>query len=248
MPHIGSTPTTARPSPALGVAHQPPWGGDDGPVGYKPSPRNDVAGFAQSRRTRKTMIARAPQLHRIGPLLLLAYALLLLPTAASAAVEQPKLSIRSGNMTGAYYAAASAVAKVFNRAGAQDGMRLTTAESEGIAGNIDAVLGGQATFGSPRPTCWKPRVRDAARGRGRLGRSCARCSASTWRALTIVARGDHRDPECFRPPRETDQHRGARVERPPVCGGTPCGGGGPAGSRDLVPTLRGACRRPLAAR
>jgi TRAP transporter TAXI family solute receptor len=93
------------------------------------------------------MIARSPRLHRSGLLLLLAQALLLLPIAASAAVQEPALSIRSGNMTGAYYAAASAVAKVFNQNRGQDGMRLATTESEGSPANIDAVLGGQAAFG-----------------------------------------------------------------------------------------------------
>lgn len=63
------------------------------------------------------MIACAPQLHRVRLFLLEAQALLLLPITVSASVEQPKLSIRSGNMIGAYYAAASAVAKVFNRTG-----------------------------------------------------------------------------------------------------------------------------------
>ncbi len=156
-----------------------------------PAPATTSLASPQSRRTRKTMIARAPQLHRIGPLLLLAYALLLLPTAASAAVEQPKLSIRSGNMTGAYYAAASAVAKVFNRAGAQDGMRLTTAESEGSPANIDAVLGGQAAFGIAQADM----LEAASQGRGPwegTPRTELRAVLGLHvEALTIVARGDH---------------------------------------------------------
>ncbi len=138
----------------------------------------------------RTMIAHVPQPHRIGLLLLLAQALLLLPIAASAAVRQPILSIRSGNMTGAYYAAASAVAKVFNRTGGQYGIRLATAESEGSPANIDAVLGGQAAFGIAQAD-----ILDAAsQGRGPwAGRPRTELRAVLGlhvEALTIVARGD----------------------------------------------------------
>ena len=58
------------------------------------------------------MIARAPQLHRIGPLLLLAYALLLLPTAASAAeTTATVLWLPAQELLGAFWAEAAAVSR-----------------------------------------------------------------------------------------------------------------------------------------
>jgi uncharacterized protein len=120
----------------------------------------------------------------------LLWPLLLLPIAASAADQQPALAIRSGNMTGAYYAAASAVAKVVNRNRAQDGVRLTTAESEGSPANIEAVLGGQAAFGIAQATM----LDTATQGRGPwegMPRTHLRAVLGLHvEALTIVVRSD----------------------------------------------------------
>jgi len=120
-----------------------------------------------------------------------ALALLLAPPVASPAMQQPALSITSGNLTGAYYAAASAVAKVYNRAGAQDGMRFTTAESEGSPANIDTVLAGQAAFGIAQADM----LDAASQGRGPwegTPRTGLRAVLSLHvEALTIVTRSDH---------------------------------------------------------
>jgi len=63
------------------------------------------------------------------------------------AFEHPFLTISSGTTTGSYYAAASAVAKVFNRNSAALGVRLATVASAGSVANIDAVAEGKAAFG-----------------------------------------------------------------------------------------------------
>lgn len=57
------------------------------------------------------------------------------------------LSISSGTTTGSYYAAASAVAKVFNRKSSAYGVKLATVSSAGSVANIDAVAEGKAAFG-----------------------------------------------------------------------------------------------------
>lgn len=74
-------------------------------------------------------------------------ALLALSPPSRAASPLPSLAISSGTTTSSYYAAASAVAKVFNRKSQAHGVRLATVASAGSVANIDAVAGGKAPFG-----------------------------------------------------------------------------------------------------
>jgi TRAP transporter TAXI family solute receptor len=64
-----------------------------------------------------------------------------------AAFQYPSLTISSGTTTGSYYAAASAIAKVFNANSARNGVRLATVASPGSVANIDQVADGKAAFG-----------------------------------------------------------------------------------------------------
>ncbi len=89
-------------------------------------------------------------------------ALLLLTPTPLPAFPQPTLSIASGPVTGADYAVASAVAKIFNRRRVDYGMRLATSESDGSLANIDAVISGKAPFGIAQADT----LRRAAQGRG----------------------------------------------------------------------------------
>lgn len=63
------------------------------------------------------------------------------------AFQLPFLTISSGTTTGSYYAAASAIAKVFNRNSAALGVRVATVSSAGSVANIDEVAEGKAAFG-----------------------------------------------------------------------------------------------------
>jgi nicotinic acid phosphoribosyltransferase len=63
--------------------------------------------------------------------LLLALSFTLLVPAAAPAFEQPSLSIAAGNVTGAAYVAAAAVAKIFNRRSSEYGIRLATPSERG---------------------------------------------------------------------------------------------------------------------
>lgn len=74
-------------------------------------------------------------------------ALLVLSPPSRAASHLPSLAISSGTTTSSYYAAASAVAKLFNRKSQAYGVRLATVASAGSVANIDAVVGGKAAFG-----------------------------------------------------------------------------------------------------
>jgi len=92
------------------------------------------------------MVRLLPFPRALLPLLAAVVSLLLTPAAISA-FEPPALSIGSGNVTGAYYAVSSAIAKIFNRRSAEFGMRLATVKSAGSLANIDAVLFGATAFG-----------------------------------------------------------------------------------------------------
>lgn len=63
------------------------------------------------------------------------------------AFQYPSLTISSGTTTGSYYAAASAIAKVFNPSSGRNGLRLATVASPGSVANIDQVADGKAAFG-----------------------------------------------------------------------------------------------------
>jgi hypothetical protein len=64
-----------------------------------------------------------------------------------AAFDEPMMSIKTGNITGVYYAAGSAVAKMHNRKLKEYNLRLIAEASEGSVANIEDVLDGQAEFG-----------------------------------------------------------------------------------------------------
>ena len=63
------------------------------------------------------------------------------------AFDEPMQSIRTGDITGVYYAAGSAVAKMHNRKLQEYNLRLIAEASEGSLSNIDDVENGLAAFG-----------------------------------------------------------------------------------------------------
>ena len=63
------------------------------------------------------------------------------------AFDEPMMSIKTGNITGVYYAAGSAVAKMHNRKLQEYNLRLIAEASEGSISNIDDVENGLAEFG-----------------------------------------------------------------------------------------------------
>ena len=63
------------------------------------------------------------------------------------AFDEPMMSIKTGNITGVYYAAGSAVAKMHNRKLKEYNLRLIAEASEGSVANIENVADGQAEFG-----------------------------------------------------------------------------------------------------
>jgi hypothetical protein len=63
------------------------------------------------------------------------------------AFDEPMQSIKTGNITGVYYAAGSAVAKMHNRKLKEYNLRLIAEASEGSLSNIDDVANGLAEFG-----------------------------------------------------------------------------------------------------
>jgi TRAP transporter TAXI family solute receptor len=63
------------------------------------------------------------------------------------AFDEPMKSIKTGDVTGVYYAAGSAVAKMHNRKLKEYNLRLIAEASEGSISNIDDVENGLAAFG-----------------------------------------------------------------------------------------------------
>ena len=63
------------------------------------------------------------------------------------AFDEPMKSIKTGDVTGVYYAAGSAVAKMHNRKLQEYNLRLIAEASEGSISNIDDVENGLAAFG-----------------------------------------------------------------------------------------------------
>jgi len=80
------------------------------------------------------------------PVLLAAFFVLIQPDNAPC-FDEPMLTISTGNVTGVYYAAGSAVAKMHNRKRQEYGLRLITEASKGSIANIEHVLEGSAAFG-----------------------------------------------------------------------------------------------------
>ncbi len=83
---------------------------------------------------------------RLLALLIVTATALSVPTSLTA-FQYPSLTISSGTTTGSYYAAASAIAKIFNTSSARNGVRLATVASPGSVANIDQVADGKAAFG-----------------------------------------------------------------------------------------------------
>src|SRR5512140_3535196 len=77
----------------------------------------------------------------------LAAAAVLLSPVALPAFPQPSLPVSSGNTTGTYYAASSAIAKIFNRKAVDYGMRIATVSTQGSVANVDSVLQGASSSG-----------------------------------------------------------------------------------------------------
>lgn len=67
------------------------------------------------------------------------------PSALS--FDEPMLSIKTGDVTGVYYAAGSAVAKMHNRKLKEYNLRLIAEASEGSIANIEDVVNDHADFG-----------------------------------------------------------------------------------------------------
>jgi TRAP transporter TAXI family solute receptor len=67
--------------------------------------------------------------------------------SALLAFDEPMLSIKTGNTTGVYYAAGSAVAKMHNRKLKEYNLRVIVEASEGSIANIQEVTDGNAAFG-----------------------------------------------------------------------------------------------------
>jgi TRAP transporter TAXI family solute receptor len=67
--------------------------------------------------------------------------------SASLAFDEPMETIKTGNITGVYYAAGSAVAKMHNRKLKEYNLRLITEASEGSVANIEEVSDGTAACG-----------------------------------------------------------------------------------------------------
>jgi TRAP transporter TAXI family solute receptor len=63
------------------------------------------------------------------------------------AFDEPMMSIKTGDVTGVYYAAGSAIAKMHNRKRKEYNLRLISEASEGSVANIQNVLEGKAGFG-----------------------------------------------------------------------------------------------------
>ena len=82
-------------------------------------------------------------------LLLLSLATFTLSISPSllSAFNEPMQSIKTGNVTGVYYAAGSAVAKMHNRKLKEYNLRLIAEASEGSIANIEDVSNGLASFG-----------------------------------------------------------------------------------------------------
>jgi TRAP transporter TAXI family solute receptor len=63
------------------------------------------------------------------------------------AFDEPMMSIKTGDVTGVYYAVGSAVAKMHNKKRQEYNLRLISETSEGSIANIQDVLAGRAGFG-----------------------------------------------------------------------------------------------------
>jgi TRAP transporter TAXI family solute receptor len=121
-----------------------------------------------------------------------ALALVLLPPTELPAFQRPVLVIASGNVTGAYYAVASAISKVVNRKPAEQGVRLVTARSEGSVANIDAVIAGTVAFGIAQADVLAQAMEGRGQWEGKPQRELRAVLGLHVEAVTIVARSDRK--------------------------------------------------------
>ncbi|RNC68267.1 MAG: TAXI family TRAP transporter solute-binding subunit [Desulfuromonadales bacterium] len=123
-------------------------------------------------------------------LTLFSAAIVLLAPATVPAFTQPSLSISAGNVTGANYAASSAIAKIFNRKSAEYGVRLSTVATEGALATIDNVVQGKTAFGIAQAD----RLQRAAKGvgpwAGKAQTGLRAVLALQMETLTVVAASD----------------------------------------------------------
>jgi TRAP transporter TAXI family solute receptor len=87
-----------------------------------------------------------PVLRYLLPALLAVFLTCVNPMVATS-FDEPMLSISTGNITGVYYAAGSAVAKMHNRKLKEYHLRLIAEASEGSVANIQNVADGTTAFG-----------------------------------------------------------------------------------------------------
>jgi TRAP transporter TAXI family solute receptor len=121
---------------------------------------------------------------------LLSAVVLVLIAPRPLAAFHPSHSISSGVVTGAYYPAASAVAKMFNRKSQEYGVRLLTVESPGSLANIEAVVQGKSAFGIAQADVLQRAAGGLDRWEGRPQNGLRAVLALHVEAVTIVAAED----------------------------------------------------------
>lgn len=115
--------------------------------------------------------------------------LLLSPTALCAFV-QPSLSISSGNQTGAVYAVANAITKVFNRKCDEYGKRFEAVASQGSVADINRVLEGKADFGIAQNTVLEHAASGLGPWQGKGSKDLRAVLSLHIESLTLVAAQD----------------------------------------------------------
>jgi TRAP transporter TAXI family solute receptor len=87
-----------------------------------------------------------PVVRYLFPALLMVFLSCMAPQTATA-FDEPMLSISTGNITGVYYAAGSAVAKMHNKKRKEYNLRLLAEASEGSIANVQNVIDRTVAFG-----------------------------------------------------------------------------------------------------
>jgi hypothetical protein len=117
-------------------------------------------------------------------------AVLLILTGTGWAAEPQPLVIGSGNITGVYYAASAALAKVFNRSSGESGLRLVNQASQGSEQNINDVLAGKVAFGLAQADMLFKATQGLGPWEGRPQANLRAVLALHSEALTLVAAED----------------------------------------------------------
>jgi uncharacterized protein len=127
---------------------------------------------------------------RLARCLSLASGVLLATPAALCAFAQPSLSISSGSQTGAVYAVANAITKVYNRKCGEYGMRLAAVPSQGSVADIDNVLEGKAAFGIAPSAVLQQAALGLGPWAGKAGKELRAVLSLHSESLTVVAAQD----------------------------------------------------------